>query len=241
MANGDKAAAAGLEVFAATQDARLGYDNDNIRGDELADHMTSGTHTQAQIIGLADTLATKLTKTQDQYAADFAFRDSNIGTAQTTANNAAALAASKRAQTDGDFGAVPIYTPHGRANGVTTSYVAAYLNGDGRIGASPSSIRYKENVVPLSVEVADILALEPVEFDRINGGHEVGMIAEQVNEHVPQVVVWTGDEIDGVHYHLLPVLLLKVVQHQAAQIDALAAEVARLASLIEPATTPKED
>jgi hypothetical protein len=36
MANGDAAAAAGLAVFASTQDRRQGYDNDNIRGDEIA-------------------------------------------------------------------------------------------------------------------------------------------------------------------------------------------------------------
>lgn len=40
MANiGDKAAAHGLAVWAATQDRRLGYQNDNQRGDELADLM----------------------------------------------------------------------------------------------------------------------------------------------------------------------------------------------------------
>lgn len=36
MANGDEAAAKGLAVFAGTQDRRKGYDNDNIRGDEIA-------------------------------------------------------------------------------------------------------------------------------------------------------------------------------------------------------------
>jgi len=36
MAIGDAAAAAGLEVFPSSQDKRLGYQNDNKRGDELA-------------------------------------------------------------------------------------------------------------------------------------------------------------------------------------------------------------
>lgn len=49
MANGDAAAAAGLATFAATQDIRLGYDNDNIRGDELAQHLTAGTHPASAI------------------------------------------------------------------------------------------------------------------------------------------------------------------------------------------------
>lgn len=37
MAIGDKAAAKGLTVFAGTQDRRKGYENDNIRGDDIAD------------------------------------------------------------------------------------------------------------------------------------------------------------------------------------------------------------
>lgn len=49
MANGDAAAAAGLATFAPTQDIRMGYDNDNIRGDELAAHLTSGTHPASAI------------------------------------------------------------------------------------------------------------------------------------------------------------------------------------------------
>lgn len=36
MANGDAAALKGLAVFSETQDHSEGYDNDNIRGDELA-------------------------------------------------------------------------------------------------------------------------------------------------------------------------------------------------------------
>ena len=36
MANGEAAAAKGLAVFAPIQDHAQGYDNDNIRGDELA-------------------------------------------------------------------------------------------------------------------------------------------------------------------------------------------------------------
>lgn len=44
MAIGDLAASAGLAVFAGTQDRRLGYQNDNQRGDELAAHMLTGGH-----------------------------------------------------------------------------------------------------------------------------------------------------------------------------------------------------
>lgn len=36
MANGDDAIAQGLRVFSDTQDLKEGYDNDNIRGDDVA-------------------------------------------------------------------------------------------------------------------------------------------------------------------------------------------------------------
>lgn len=49
MANGDGAAAAGLAVFSGVQDHALGYDNDNVRGDELAAHMVDGGHPWSKI------------------------------------------------------------------------------------------------------------------------------------------------------------------------------------------------
>jgi hypothetical protein len=56
MANGDAAAAAGLLVFPDTQDLKEGYDNDNIRGDEIAAVMVrtstleSNEHTAKSIV-----------------------------------------------------------------------------------------------------------------------------------------------------------------------------------------------
>ena len=41
MAIGDAAAAKGLVVYPSTQDKRLGYQNDNQRGDELAAEITA--------------------------------------------------------------------------------------------------------------------------------------------------------------------------------------------------------
>lgn len=41
MAVGDKAAAAGLQVFPSTQNVNQGYINDNQRGDELADEINT--------------------------------------------------------------------------------------------------------------------------------------------------------------------------------------------------------
>ncbi|RPE75194.1 MULTISPECIES: hypothetical protein [unclassified Frondihabitans] len=49
MAIGDKAAAAGLAVYASTQDRKLGYQNDNQRGDDIADVMQDVTALQKRM------------------------------------------------------------------------------------------------------------------------------------------------------------------------------------------------
>lgn len=48
MAIGDKAAAKGLVVYPATQDRRLGYQNDNQRGDDIADEIDARTAADAK-------------------------------------------------------------------------------------------------------------------------------------------------------------------------------------------------
>lgn len=65
MAIGDKAAAKGLAVYAPTQDRRLGYQNDNQRGDELADEIDARVKADSDAATKAATdLATKLDATK---------------------------------------------------------------------------------------------------------------------------------------------------------------------------------
>src|SRR5665647_879968 len=59
MANGDIAAATGLPVVPPTADIRMGYDEINLTRDEVATHMTTGTHVQAKVVGLVAALASK--------------------------------------------------------------------------------------------------------------------------------------------------------------------------------------
>lgn len=49
MANGDAAAAAGMEVVPGTADARNGYDEINKSRDYIANHMIAGTHDASAI------------------------------------------------------------------------------------------------------------------------------------------------------------------------------------------------
>jgi hypothetical protein len=96
------------------------------------------------------------------------------------------------------------------------------IDGGFHFGRNTSSIQYKENVRTHNTDPANVLALQPVIYDRIDGGsNEYGLIAEQVAEHFPELIVWFDGKIDGLRYDLLPVALLDVVRDQENRIRAL--------------------
>ena len=149
----------------------------------------------------------------------------------------AATEATHAAQSDG--------SQYGWTNTVAgTEFYALWVGNDGgyHFGRNTSSIKYKENVRDTALADA-VLNLRPVVYDRkatfkypeLEDGtrlegppqmfegakDELGLIAEEVAPHLPQIVTTYGGEIDGVRYDLLGVALLPVVQQQAADIAAL--------------------
>jgi hypothetical protein len=142
---------------------------------------------------------------------------------------------------------------YGWTNNVAgTSFYALWVGNDGgfHLGRNVSSIKYKENVDDADVDPAGVLQLRPVRYDRkptfkyptdehgnrligpeqrFEGAkNEFGLIAEEVNQHLPEIVTHYNGDIDGVRYDLLGVALLPVVQKQAEQIDKLTAAVRAL-------------
>lgn len=114
---------------------------------------------------------------------------------------------------------------YGWTNNVAgTTFYQVWVGNDGgfHFGRNTSSIAYKENVRAHSMDPAKVLELVPVVYDRKEGGtNEYGLIAEQVAEHVPELLVWFDGKIDGLRYDLLPVALLDVVRDQENRIRAL--------------------
>lgn len=156
------------------------------------------------------------------------------GISGTVAN---ATEATHAAQSDG--------SQYGWTNTVAgTEFYALWVGNDGgyHFGRNTSSIKYKENVRDTTI-AGSVLNLRPVVYDRkatfkypededgirlegppqmFEGAKdELGLIAEEVNTHLPQIVTTYGGEIDGVRYDLLGVALLPVVQQQAQDIAAL--------------------
>ena len=89
-----------------------------------------------------------------------------------------------------------------------------------------STIRSKENIE--SLEDADVIyKLRPVSFDWKNTGkHDIGLIAEETIEHLPEIVqVGADGQAEGIRYSKLTSLLIKAVQDQQKQIEDLKREI----------------
>lgn len=119
-----------------------------------------------------------------------------------------------------------------------TTFYAVWVGNGGnfQFGRNTSSVRYKTNIREHYTDPANVLALTPVIYDRLEqeftdeegnvsvreaASDEYGLIAEQVHEHFPELVTWYEGKIDGIRYDLLSVALLTVVQDQEKRINAL--------------------
>jgi len=95
-----------------------------------------------------------------------------------------------------------------------------------------SDRRLKENITELPSQLANIMALRPIEFDYIEsegGGHQIGFIAQEVQEIYPDLV---GERADGMltlsDMNKNDARLIKAIQEQQAIITALTARITAL-------------
>ncbi len=98
---------------------------------------------------------------------------------------------------------------------------------------STSDIRLKENIEDLPPQLENILGLRPVEFDYIEsegGGHQIGFIAQEMQQIYPDVVNERGEDdmlmITG--WSKTEARLVKALQEAVAKIETLEAKVAAL-------------
>jgi hypothetical protein len=107
------------------------------------------------------------------------------------------------------------------------------INGNGANQAAFggfSDIRLKENVVNLPPQLDKICSLRPVEFDFKNGsGHQIGFIAQEMQEVYPDVVGEGADEMLTITgWSKTEARLVAAIQELKAQNDELKARVAAL-------------
>lgn len=118
-----------------------------------------------------------------------------------------------------------------RYENITTKNISSYV--------SSSSKKFKENIQPLlDSEAKKILNLQAVTFDfkkekydltSRKGYKNIGCIAEDVNEIIPELVTEDKNgDIYGINYIEIIPYLIKMVQLQQKQIDNLMAEISAL-------------
>ena len=94
-----------------------------------------------------------------------------------------------------------------------------------------SSRRWKKNISPIENALEKVNKLRGVYFDwKDSGVHDIGMIAEEVGEVVPEVVGYekNGRDANSLNYSgLVPLLVEAVKQHQKA-IEGLRQQVHQL-------------
>lgn len=106
-----------------------------------------------------------------------------------------------------------VISPNYVRNSASTAALQ-YNNVTGEITYLISSKRFKENIQNLRPLPNVIDKLRPVEFDlKDKGEHDIGLIAEEVDEVFPDMVIRDADgQITSIKYNWLPILLLKELQ-----------------------------
>jgi hypothetical protein len=106
--------------------------------------------------------------------------------------------------------------------------VEVFVNGNGRLGTTLSSRRFKEDITDMGDTSSKLFQLRPVTFhykpEYDDGSHllQYGLIAEEVEKVYPEMVAYGNDgQILTVKYQMLAPMLLNEVQKQNARAEKL--------------------
>ena len=131
-------------------------------------------------------------------------------------------------------------------NQSSPSGTAVFVNSDGKLGTTVSSVRFKDDIKPMDKTSEAILALKPVTFRYKNefdptGTAQFGLVAEDVEKVNPDLVVRDKEgKPYSVRYDQVNAMLLneflkehRKVQDQQEEIEALKAELREQRDLIQ--------
>ena len=140
------------------------------------------------------------------------FNGATRGGTTTAASNTIVVA------TDGEF-----YITNGAAN--STKFLLA-SNGNATISGTfteTSSLRYKENVETIKYGLDKVIQMRGVTYNKKdNGVKEVGVIAEEIYEVLPEVVLKNeAGEIDSVSYGRITAVLIEAIKDLKKEIEDL--------------------
>lgn len=125
-------------------------------------------------------------------------------------------------------------------NSPISAAIEVMISSDGRLGSTLSSRRFKEDVESLDTSAGRVMQLRPVRFRYLEQAadgsrpHEYGLIAEEVAEVFPELVVFDSAGAPlTVYYRFIPILMLNELQRQEREIRELREALAAQASAIE--------
>ncbi len=112
----------------------------------------------------------------------------------------------------------------------------AYFDSSGGLSVSSSDRNLKTGITTLSSQVDAVKALNPVSFnwidsERFGAGLEIGFIAQEVEEVIPEVVRSSNDGILSVDYAKLTATLTSALQTALTRIETLETEVQALKAI----------
>lgn len=243
MANGDAAAAAGMDVVPGTADRRTGYDEINKTRDYVADVKTtwrppanrieglrasavpSGPEGASTVQGDLDYLSLNKPNKSEVWTRDQTYSRSQIDAgfdARDTAIGGKANAYGDPANVRHAEG--PTGGAYARQAG--GDRYAVWMDGTLTFGRATSSERYKDDIRPWDIDPAAVLAIEPVGFHRHIDPEDVrdhGAIAEQLDALGLSELVYYDDDgrPDGIRDHLVVWALLAVVRTLSDRITTL--------------------
>ena len=115
------------------------------------------------------------------------------------------------------------------------STVAVMIDSNNNLGTSPSSRRFKHDIKPMDKASGALLSLKPVSFKYnhdVKGSTQYGLVAEEVAQVDPHLVVYHDGQPFTVKYDQINVMLLneflkehKKVEEQQASISQLKGEM----------------
>jgi hypothetical protein len=102
------------------------------------------------------------------------------------------------------------------------NFIAASITSTGTL-TETSSLRYKTNIKTIESGLDKVLQMRGVVYNRKdNGKEEIGVIAEEMNEILPQVIQYnTESEIDSVSYSRIVGVLIEAIKELKQEINEL--------------------
>jgi hypothetical protein len=115
--------------------------------------------------------------------------------------------------------------------GIGTASPAEKLDVNGNVIANAffyrSDERLKENIIPINNALDKVESLQGVSFNwKANGDKSIGLIAQDVEKTLPEIVLTDANSYKSVQYGALVAVLVEAIKEQQQEIDELKKQIA---------------